>query len=228
GHLLAVRRARAARDHPYPVVPGVGDYHIAAPVDGEPLRAVEFGAGGRVPVAGVPGGAGASDRVDVACGHLRAVERAVAPGEHPDHAVTGIGDDQIACAVRRHPGRGADLGAGGRAAVAGVALGAGAGDRVDVSGGHLLAVERAVLAGDYPDHAVAGVGDDQVPGGVHGHALRPVQRGAGGRAAVAGVPGGAVPGDRVDVAAGHLLAVVAAVAVRDHLDPVGGVARDHQ
>ena len=228
GHLLAVERAGAGRYHPDPVVAGVGGHDVAAPIDREALRAVEFGAGGGVLVAGVPGGAGAGDGVDVTGGHLLAVERAGAGRDHPDPAVAGVGDQQIACGVRRHPGRDADLGAGGRAAVAGEALGAGAGDRVDVAGGHLLAVERAGDARHDPDHVVAGVGDDQVPGGVHGQALRAVQPGAGGRAAVAGVSGGAVPGDRVDVAAGHRLAVVAAVLIRDHLDPVGGVARHHQ
>src|SRR5205814_7212185 len=60
------------------------------------------------------------------------------------------------------------------------------------------------------------------------YALRVVEFGAGGRAAVTGEPGAAVPGDGVDVAGGHRLAVVRAGLVRHHPDPVVEAVGDQQ
>src|SRR6185312_5158592 len=195
----AIVAAIAGRHDPHPVVAVVRDNQVPRGVERYAGRDGQPGADGRAAVAGESLGAGPGDRVDVAGGHLLAVERAILAGDHPDHAVAGVGDDQVPGAVRRHALRVVERGAGGRAAVAGVPGGAGPGDRVDVAAGHLLAVERAVLAGDHPDHAVAAVGDDQVSVGVRRDADRGAQPGAGGRAAVAGVPGGAGPRHGVDV-----------------------------
>ena len=76
-----------------------------------------------------------------------------------------------------------ELGVGGLPAIAGVALGAVAGDRHDRAGRlHHLA-----------DLLVVGVGDEQVAGPVDGHAVGAVELGGGGRAAVAGVARAPLP-----------------------------------
>ncbi len=104
-----------------------------------------------------------------------------------------------------------------------------AGDRVDVPGGHVLAVEAARPPGDDTHVAVVGVAEHEVACVIGSH-HRP---GCGqvdlsvilrcqrqprlrGRSAVAGVPRLAGPGDRVDVARDHGLPVEAARAGRHH------------
>ena len=52
-----------------PVVVLVGDEEVAARVQSHPGGQVDAGRGGRPPVAGVPGRAGAGHGVDVAGGH---------------------------------------------------------------------------------------------------------------------------------------------------------------
>ena len=168
-----------------------------------------------------------ADGVDVAGGHRLAVEGAGRGSHHPDPLVASVGDQQVAGGVCRHARRAVELGAGGRAAVAGEPDGAVAGDGVDVAGGHRLAVEGAGRGSHHPDPLVAAVGDQQVPGAVHRHARR-AEFGAGGRAAVAGEPGGAVPGDGVDVAGGHRLAVEGAGRGGHHPEPVVAAVGDQQ
>src|SRR5437764_6526812 len=146
----------------------------------------------------------------------------------PYPVVDCVGDHEIARGAHRDPARVVQFGAGGRAAVTGEPGAAVPGHRVDVAGGHRLAVERAGLVRHHPDPVVAGVGDQQVAGAVGRYALRVVEFGAGGRAAVTGEPGAAVPGDGVDVAGGHRLAVVRAGLVRHHPDPVVEAVGDQQ
>ena len=106
------------------------------------------------------------------------------------------------------------------AAVAGVAV---AGDGDDVAGRlHHLA-----------DAIVVAFGDEEVAAGVHGHAVRVVEFGGGGRPAVAAVAEGAGAGDGGDVAGGldHFAnAVVVGVGDEDvaaavHGGPEGEVQR---
>src|SRR6185437_13670829 len=98
-----------------------------------------------------------------------------------------------------------------------------AGHRVDAARGHLPAVEPAAPGRDHPDPAAA----------AEHHVAGTVKRGGADadplpdrRAAVAGVPALAEPGDAVDVACGHLLAVEPAGPDRDHPGPVA--IGDHQ
>ena len=91
--------------------------------------------------------------------------------DHPDPVVGTVGDRPGSRAIHRTSGPGATARRGGRAAVTGVADRCRSGHRVDVPGGHRLPVEAAGALRDHPDPGVAGVGDHQVPGGVHRHRL---------------------------------------------------------
>ena len=68
----------------------------------------------------------------------------------------------------------------------------------------VASVTTTVRAGsdDLADPAVVGIGDEQVPRGIHGRAVRIVQRGGGGRPAVATETIAAVAGDGGDDRAG--------------------------
>ena len=113
-------------------------------------------------------------------------------------------------------------------AVAGSPDSAVAGDQIDVPGLHHLAVEGARAGRHHADPVVARVGHHQVPRTVHRHRTGLVEFGGGGRATVAGEPGRAVAGDRVDVPGGHCLAVEGARAGRHHADPVVARVGHHQ
>src|ERR1700733_4522331 len=78
----------------------------------------------------------------------------------------------------------------------------------------------AASAGHLPDPVVVGIGYEQVARGIHRHAVRVSELGAGGRAAVTAEPLGAGAGHGVDITGGHGLAVEAAGAVRHHPDPL--------
>src|SRR5262249_62403606 len=117
---------------------------------------------------------------------------------------------------------------GGGAAVTGGVAHAVTGHGVDVPGGHLLPVEVTRAGRDHPHAVVAMVGDHQVAVAVHGHGPGAVELGLGRGAAVAGEASGAVAGDGVDVAGGHLPAVEGTGAGRDHSNGAGTRVRDHQ
>ncbi len=147
-------------------------------------------------------------------------------GDHPDPAVAGVGDHHVPGAVQRKIGRLAQLGLGGRAAVAGEATAAVAGDGVDVPGGHRHPVERALALGHHPD-PVVNVNNHQVSRRVYLHRDR-IEPRAEGRTAVSGEPAGAVAGNGVDVPGLHRLPVEGAGAARHHPDPAGLEVGDHQ
>ena len=100
----------------------------------------------------------------------------------------------------------------------------------------IAAVACGPIAGDGGDHAggkihladpvVVGVGDEEVPGGVHRDTCGVVQFGGGGLAAIAAVAWGPIAGDGGDHAGGviHLADPVVA-GVGDEEVP-GGVHRD--
>src|ERR1700680_4564586 len=90
--------------------------------------------------------------------------------------VVGIGDIEVPGGVHRYASRGAELGAGGRAAVTRVAnqsIARHCGD--DSCGGHL------------PNAVVAVISDIEVPAGVDGYAGGKIELRAAGRATVARV-----------------------------------------
>src|SRR6185437_2746594 len=111
-------------------------------------------------------------------------------GHHPDPAVAGVGDHQVARGVHGHALRVDHVSLGGLAAVAGEAGAAAAGHGVDVAGGHGLAVERAGGRGHHAHPLFAG-GDHQVALGIHGHAVGEAEGGGGRWDAVAGAAGAA-------------------------------------
>src|SRR5581483_11825072 len=153
-------------------------------VDADAPVEVEHGPGGRAAVAGEARLPGAGEgRDDPGAGV-----------DAPDPVHLRFGEEDGAVGGQGHRAGFGQPGPGGRAAVAALARLAGAGDRADDP--------RAGV--DDADLVVAGVGDDEVPGPVEDDALRPVDRGLVGRAAVAAV------------------AVVAALA-DDRRDDVGGV-----
>ena len=115
---------------------------------------------------------------------------------HADPAVAEVRDVQVPRAVHRDIRRQRDPGDARRAAVAGVDAG-----RAHAGRGGDGAV-RAHAA----DAPVEGVGDVQVPRGVHGHALRAVQPRIARRAAIAGIAAHAGPRHRRDGAVRRHLA----------------------
>ena len=80
----------------------------------------------------------------------------------------------------------------GGLAVAAVAVGTIARDRIDHS------------IRDLANHVIEAVGDEEVPGGVERDGSRVVERGVGGRPAIAGVAVGAISRDRRDRAGGGI------------------------
>ena len=127
-------------------------------------------------------------------------------GDLADHVVAGVGDEQVARSVQGDPPRAVELGGAGRAAIPGVAGGAGAGDGVDDPVGRHFA-----------DDVVARVGDEEVARGVHGHGRRSRELGGRGRAAVAAVAAHAIAiaGDGVDDPVGCHLADHVVVVIDD-------------
>src|SRR5581483_3006179 len=154
-------------DRADPLVERVGDPHGAGAVDADAPVEVEHGPGGRAAVAGEARLPGAGEgRDDPGAGV-----------DAPDPVHLRFGEEDGAVGGQGHRAGFGQPGPGGRAAVAALARLAGAGDRADDP--------RAGV--DDADLVVAGVGDDEVPGPVEDDALRPVDRGLVGRAAVAAV-----------------------------------------
>ena len=83
-----------------------------------------------------------------------------------------LGISRLPCPVHGNRNREWDADGDGWPAVAGDASLAVAGDGVDVAGRHLLAVERALVAGHHPHPVVECVGDQQVAGAVSGYLSR--------------------------------------------------------
>ena len=235
GHCLPVEHAGAGRHHPDPMVSGVGDQQVARTVHRHAAGAPELGRGGRAAVPGEPGRAIARDGIDVTGGHRPAVEHAGARRHHPDPAVAGVGDQQVARTVHRHALRGPELGCGGQAAVPGVPRGAIPGHGVDVPGFHRLPVEGAGPVRHHPDRVTAlvrdrivAVADDQVARPVHRHAVGRGDVGFGGQAAIPGRPDGPIACHRVDVPGRHRLPVEGAGPRRHYPDPVVAPVADHE
>ena len=176
---------RPGRHDAGPVVAVVGDGQVPGRVHRDVLREAEAGLGGRAAVAAEALRPVSGHRVDVARRHGLAIERARGDGDHPDAAKAWVGEHQVP--VRVHPHATdvpAQRGLGGGPAVTEARVLTAAGHRVQVPGGHRLAVERTALGG-YHVHpcpgfrlAPAGDGDHQVAVGVRGHPDRVVQRGA--------------------------------------------------
>ena len=229
-HRLPVKSARAGRHHPDPLVVGVGDHLVACAVYRHPLRPVELGRGGRAAVPRVVRRTTAVSRngVNVSCFHRLPVVGAVACCHHPDPAIPKVGDQQVARAAHCYSQRKVDRGAGSGAAVPGKATSAVPRDGVDVPGGHRPPVEGARGSCHHPDPAVVAVGDDDVARCVDGHWPREGEFRGGSRAAVAGEPKAAVPGDGVDVPGGHRLPVEGARAGCHDADPVVAGIDDQQ
>ena len=144
------------------VVEGVGDEQVAGAVEGDALRVVELRAGGGAAVSGEPAEAAAGLAGGVVAGHGG---DDAGPGVDPaDDVAGGVGDVQVAVCVQRDAGGLVQPGEGGRAAVAGVAGGAVAGDG-----------DGLALGGDLHDPVVVGVGDVQVAVRVDGDVLGVVQ-----------------------------------------------------
>ncbi len=216
------------RHHPDPVAEVVANEQVPGGIEHQPGRGGELGTRGRAAVAGEAILAVAGDRVDVPGLHGPAVETARRDGDRPDPLVVNVPDQQVPGAVHRHTLRSIELGAGGPAAVAGESRRAVAGHGVDVPRLHGPAVEGPGPVRHHPDPVVAGVGDEHVPGGVHRYPRRPPEPGLGGGAAVAGEPGLAVTGYRVDVPGLHGLPVEGAGADRHHPDSVVALVGDQQ
>ena len=142
-------------------------------------------------------------------------------GDLTYHAIARVGDKNVPGGVHRDARRSPQLGGSGRAAVAAVARVAVA--RVDApgdDGDHA----RGVI--HFADHVVAGIRDQEIPGGVHRDTVGPVQFGGGGRTVIAAVAFGSIAGDGGDHAGGviHLTDHVVA-RVGDEEVP-RGVQRD--
>src|SRR5690606_27299138 len=129
---------------------------------------------------------------------------------HAHPAVAAIGEVEVVVVVEGDAGGRRDLRAGGVATVASEPCGAVADDRRDDARGVDLA-----------DPVVDRVGDVHVALAVEGHVEGLGQLCAGGRAAVAVGPGGAVPGDRRDLPGRVDLANRVVQGVGDVEVPVG-------
>ena len=115
------------------------------------------------------------------------------PRTEPGRLVAESGDDEVARSVDGHPVGIARGGLGRRSAVARVAVGAGAGDGVDVVSGHRLAVEAAGAGRHEPDALLPRVGDDEVARRVDGDPVGSGELGRGRGTAVARVAGRPFP-----------------------------------
>ncbi len=201
----AVRQRVDAADG---VVLRVRDVHGPARVDLQPLGRAELGRGGGS--VDVPRRAGAGVGGDDLGRHV-----------DPSHLVVQARRVQVA-ALEEHRLRVLEPGRDGRSAVAGASGRPPTGDGVDDP-----------VRGHLPDAVVLGVGDEQVPGTVREHVMRPGEVRLHGRPAVADVGIGgrrvaAVAGERADRAVGadHADAVVERVRDVDLASWTdGGVAR---
>ena len=152
---------------------GIGDVDVAGRIEGHVFGAPELGIDGLAGVAEEAGVAVAGDGVDVAVG-----------GDFADDVVGGVGDVNIVGGIDRQAGGQMEEGGGGGSAVtvsAGTAAGAdgaGAGEGADDAVGR-----------DHAHAVVAGIGDIKVAVAIEHQAVRAVQLGRGGGAAVAGEAG---------------------------------------
>ncbi len=139
-HLLPVERAGRRRHDPDALVERVGDHQIARGVQSpRPTggQARPWWPGRRRRRC--------RPRRPCRCARRSSPGRRTCRSSPPPPApgCCRVGDDHVARAVHRHALREAEFGAGRRAAVTGEPRRAVTGDRVDVPGGHRLAVERA-------------------------------------------------------------------------------------
>ena len=173
-------------------------------------------------------GALAGHRAQVAGGDGHAVEGAVGGRQQPDGPVALVGDEDVPAGIDGQRAGVPELGVGRRAAVPGRSAGPVAGHRVDVAPDHRNPEPGAVGGGHQPQPAVAGVGDEEVPGGVDGHAGRVVEPAPVRRPPVAGEPGHTGAGDGHRSSRGGRPAEYRAVALGQLLDPVGRSEGDEQ
>ena len=158
------------------IVGGIGDVKISGRVDRDTRRVVELRGGGRAVVAAVASGS--------AAGHGRDYPRGKV--HFADTIVAGIGDEEVTRGVYGDICGAVEPGGGGLAAVAAIAGNSVAGDGGDHARGGV----------DFADAVVAGIGDKDIAGGVHGNPLRQIERGGGGRTVVAAVAGAGRGGDQ--------------------------------
>src|SRR5262249_15227979 len=151
------------------VVIEIREVDVAAAVRGQPIRQIDRRARRRPTVATEAGGAGTRDGRDEAGGLDDLADALVAP----------IADVEVAGGVHGHAAGVVQVGGGGCDVVAVVTGRAVAGDGDD----------EAACLDDLTDPAVVPVRDEDVAAGVHGHAVRLVHRGRGGRDVVAVVGG---------------------------------------
>src|SRR5262249_4968092 len=152
-------------------------------VQADRVGPVQLARGGGTTIAAVAGRAHAGDGNDVA---------AVVLLHFADGGVERVRDEDVPIGIDGHAFGVIQLGRRGRSAVAAVAGRAGAGDGEDVAG----------RLHDLADAIIAGVGDVDVAAAVHGHAVRAIQHGGRGGAAVATAAGRAGAGDGEDGAGG--------------------------
>ena len=153
-------------DHADHAVAKVGDKDIAGQIGGELIRRSEQNAGGR-----------ARNR-DAAVIRRSGKKSDIAGGIHLAHdVVAGVGDIDVAQCIHGYALRTAQLGAGGRPAVAAVTADA------------LLSGKGRDIAGaiDHANDVIEPVGDVQVAGAVKSHLHGRVQPGAGGCMSIPGV-----------------------------------------
>ena len=163
----------AGEDFAHPLVLRIGDVQGAGAVHRQARGKGELGGGGRAAIAAQAGHAGSRHGGDFAV------------GRHFAHAVAfEFRDIEVAGGIHGHVAGGEQLGAGGRAAVAGGAFGCRAGDGGD-----------GAIGADPPHAVVAQVGNVQVSREIHGQAVRKVELGGGGRAAIAAEAGRAGAGE---------------------------------
>src|SRR5690242_4908303 len=154
------------------IVEPVSDEQVTIPIQRNAERAEQLGGGGGHTITAVAGEAGAGYGGDNAGG-----------GIHPTNArVVKVGDEQVAGPVQRDAERAVQQGVG-----SGPAIAAGADNAVAGHGG-----DNAGNGIHPPDAIVARVGDEQVAGAIHHHAVRELQTGAGCEPAIAAVAGVAV------------------------------------
>ncbi len=161
----------------HPRIARVGYINVAGAIHRHALRAVELRAGGRAGIA-------AESRCSVA----RESRDGAARAHLAHHVIAGVGDVIVAGAVRGDGVRRVHLRAGGRAAIAGVAVAAVAGEGADVAArlGHADAV-------------VQRIGDVDMTRPVDRHAGRTVELGCGRGGAVSAEAQRTVAHNRVDV-----------------------------
>src|SRR5439155_442905 len=122
----------------------VGDEEVARPVENDVERQVELGRGGRAAVAREP--TRASDP-------RHRADRARRGDDLADHAVTTVGDEEVARTVEGYARGEAERGCRGRAAVA---------DELTGASGSRHRADRAGHRADLADHAVPLVDHEQV------------------------------------------------------------------